>query len=218
MAQSGPKRRPIEKSGHPYKPTDRRMRLHQFEKENSRKRLILIFGATVLTIISGLIILGWYVQYHSPPRVKAAVVNDIRFSQGDLVKRVRMIQAAQDYRGESGTGFTDILRVLYNNDIDVSLGPFNLGMVQMELLKQGAPDYGISVTEKDIDRAIKKMLFKNAESLVSVSKTKSFNPAYLYKKSRDEKILKKIEKKLNSIHFYTSILHSNFISVNYFVS
>ena len=40
----------------------------------------------------------------------------------------------------------------------------------------------------DIDRAIKKMLFKNAESLVSVSKTKSFNPAYLYKKSRDEKI------------------------------
>ena len=32
------------------------------------------------------------------------------------------------------------------------------------------------------------MLFKNAESLVSVSKTKSFNPAYLYKKSRDEKI------------------------------
>ena len=161
MAQSGPKRKPIEKSGRPYKPTDRRIRLHQFEKENSRRRLILIFGATVLTIISGLIIFGWYVQYYSPPRVKAAVVNDIRFSQGDLVKRVRMIQAAQDYRGESGTGFTDILRVLYNNDIDVSLGPFNLGMVQMELLKQGAPDYGINVTEKDIDRAIKALFTPN---------------------------------------------------------
>jgi len=40
----------------------------------------------------------------------------------------------------------------------------------------------------DIDQALRKMFSKGAESLVSVSKTKSFNPAYLYKKSRNEKI------------------------------
>jgi hypothetical protein len=161
VSQSGPKRRPVEKHGRSYQPQDRRIRLHQLEKQSARKRLILVFGATVLIIISGLIMLGWYIQYYSPPRVKAAVVNDMRFSQGDLVKRVRMIQATQDYRGESGTGFTDILRVLYNNDIDVSLGPFNLGMVQMELLKQGASEYGINVTEKDIDRAIRALFTPN---------------------------------------------------------
>ena len=40
----------------------------------------------------------------------------------------------------------------------------------------------------DIDQAIRKMFSKRAESLVSVLKTKSFNPAYLYQKSRDDKI------------------------------
>lgn len=42
---------------------------------------------------------------------------------------------------------------------------------------------------KDIDKAVSKIIKSKADSLVSVSKAESLNPAYLYKKSKTDKII-----------------------------
>ena len=155
MAFSQQGRRPTGggRRGGSYEPTDRRIKRAREESQLNRKRLVFVFGGLVLLIIAGVTVGLWYTQFYSPPRVKAAVINDTRFSQGDLVKRVRMIQATQGYTGAL-VGLTEILRVLYNPDLDVSAGPFTLGMVQMELLKQGAPEYGIEITDDDLDDTV----------------------------------------------------------------
>ena len=155
MASSQQGRRPSSggRRGGNQEPTDRRIKLARQEGEPNRRRLVFIFGGLVLLVITGITVGLWYTQFYSPPRVKAAVINETRFSQGDLVKRVRMIQATQGYSGTL-VGLTEILRVLYNPDIDVSAGPFTLGMVQMELLKQGGAEYGIEITDQDLDDTI----------------------------------------------------------------
>ena len=158
MSSSQQGRRPSSggRRGGNQEPKDRRIRLARQEGELNRRRLGFIFGGLVLLVITGITVGLWYTQFYSPPRIKAAVINETRFSQGDLVKRVRMIQATQGYSGTL-VGLTEILRVLYNPDIDVSAGPFTLGMVQMELLKQGGAEYGIEITDKDLDDTIEKI-------------------------------------------------------------
>jgi len=119
-----------------------------------QRRLIIGFGLIVLLLVAGVIIGGWYTKFYSPPRVQAAVVNDTIFTQGDLVKRVRMIQAAQGYES-ANIDVSTILRVLYNPEIDVSAGPFNLGMVQMELLRQFASQYSVTVEPQEVTDGIR---------------------------------------------------------------
>ena len=136
-------------------PDDRRIRRVRQQNSPARRRLALIFLGVGLLAIAGVAIAYWYTQLYRPPRIEAAVVNDVRFSQGDLVKRVRMIQATQGWQQGSFVDLTSILRVLYNPDIEITSGPFTLGWVQMELLKQGAPEFGIELTEDDIDGTIR---------------------------------------------------------------
>ena len=135
---------------------DRRIRRVRQQSSLAKRRLAIVFLAIGLLAIAGVSIAYWYTQLFSPPRVEAAVVNETRFSQGDLVKRVRMIQASQGYTG-AFVDLTSILRVLYNPDIEITSGPFTLGWVQMELLKQGAAEYGVEVTEADIDETIRRI-------------------------------------------------------------
>ena len=129
MASSPQQDRPLRGRGSGGRPrrTDRRMRLFLQGADHQRRRFILVFGSVVLLVIAGVLTGGWYTKYYSPPRVKAAVVNDTRFNQGDLVKRVRMIQAAENYSPDTSLSMREILRVLFNPDIDVTAGPFNLG-------------------------------------------------------------------------------------------
>jgi hypothetical protein len=133
---------------------DRRIRRVRQQNSPAKKRVAFVFLGIGLLAIAGVAVAYWYTQLYKPPRIEAAVVNETRFSQGDLVKRVRMIQAAQGYAG-AFVDLTSILRVLYNPDIEIMSGPFNLGWVQMELLKQGSSEFGVEVTEEDIDETIR---------------------------------------------------------------
>ena len=134
--------------------TGRRMRLARQEGDPRRRRLVVIFGAVVLLVIAGLVIGGWYQYFYAPPRVKAADINDTRFTQGDLVQRVRMIQAAQGYSGPSPT-LNEIFTCFMNPYLSVRAGPCTVGIVQMELLRQGAPEYDVQVTDVEIDAAVR---------------------------------------------------------------
>ena len=140
--------------GGPSEADDRRIRRVRQQSSLTKNRLALAFLTIGLLVIAGVAVAYWYTQLYRPPRVEAAVVNDVRFNQGDLVKRVRMIQAGQGYTG-AFVDLTSILRVLYNPDIEITSGPFGLGWVQMELLKQSGPEYGVVLTENDIDETIR---------------------------------------------------------------
>lgn len=133
---------------------DRRIRRVRQQSTLTKNRLALAFLSIGLLVIAGVAVAYWYTQLYRPPRVEAAVVNEVQFNQGDLVKRVRMIQAGQGYTG-AFVDLTSILRVLYNPDIEITSGPFGLGWVQMELLKQFGPEYGVVITENDIDDTIR---------------------------------------------------------------
>jgi hypothetical protein len=119
-------------------------------RDPRKRRLVIGVGLFILLIIAGLIIGGWYKYYFSPPRETLAHVHDVKFNQADVVQRARMIQAGQDFGG-AHVGLMEIMRVLWNDDVNVSSGPFTLGMVQMEMLKQAAPEFGVNVTEEEID-------------------------------------------------------------------
>ena len=137
-------------TGDSQQPKDRRVRLSRIRMNPRRKRFLLIFIAVFLLTIGGIVTSAWYLNFYLPPRVESAVVNETKFDQGDLVKRVRMIQAATGY-SETNITLTDVLRILYNPDLDVCAGPFNLGMVQLELLIQASDEFNVKITENDID-------------------------------------------------------------------
>ena len=143
------------RSGRGSEPNDRRIRRVRAQSSLAKKKIAFIFLGIGLLAIAGVAIAYWYTQLYRPPRVEAAVVNDVRFNQGDLVKRVRMIQASQGWNPAAFVDLTSILRVLYNPDIEITSGPFTLGWVQMELLKQFGPEYGVEITENDIDETIR---------------------------------------------------------------
>ena len=140
-------------TGNSKQPKDRRVRLSRMPMNRRRKRFLLIFISVFLLTICGIVTSAWYLNFYLPPRVQSAVVNETEFDQGDLVKRVRMIQAATGY-SETNISLTDVLRILYNPDLDVSAGPFNLGMVQLELLIQASGEFNVDITDSDIDTFI----------------------------------------------------------------
>ncbi|SVB37379.1 uncharacterized protein METZ01_LOCUS190233, partial [marine metagenome] len=137
-------------TGESQQPKDRRVRLSRMRMNPRRKRFLLIFISVFLLTIGGIVTSAWYLNFYLPPRVQSAVVNETEFDQGDLVKRVRMIQAATGY-SETNITLTDVLRILYNPDLDVSAGPFNLGMVQLELLIQASDEFDVDISDSDID-------------------------------------------------------------------
>lgn len=149
--------------------TDRRIRRVNSSRDPRKRRLVIGVGLFILLIIAGLIIGGWYKYYFSPPRTTLAHVNDVKFNQADVVQRARMIQAGQDFGG-AHVGLMEIMRVLWNDDVNVSSGPFTLGMVQMEMLKQAAPEFGVYVTEEEIDLFLESVFTPSVPEGQEVSK------------------------------------------------
>ena len=108
-----------------------------------RKRLLIIIavGAVVLLAVAGIAIYGFYDQFVEPNRVLAARVGDTRYTQGDLVKRLRMEQSASAAIGQPFDFATTPLRVL-------------LGMAEAEIIRRAAPGFNIYVSESDVQEGL----------------------------------------------------------------
>jgi hypothetical protein len=126
------------------RPRDRRSQLTETRRQSAqaaqirdRQRLIIAVGGLLISVIIGIIAFGYYQEFHRPPRVTAGEVNDVRFSMGDLVKRIRVLQ-----------GLT--------GNVDLSIVPFEFlqDMVDAEILRQQGPLLGIAATEESIDQLI----------------------------------------------------------------
>ena len=110
--------------------------------ERKRQRIALILGAVLILVIVGVVMAGVYQAFVHPPRVMAGEVRGVRFSMGDLVERIRVLQGIDRYQG---------------GQVDLSTIPFQLltDLLHAEILRQAAPGLGISLTDDQIEEAIR---------------------------------------------------------------
>ena len=110
--------------------------------EHRRQRIAIIVGAVLLLAIIGVVSFGVYQEFIRPPRVMAGEIRSVRFSMGDLVERIRVLQGINRYQG---------------GQVDFSRIPFQMltDLLHAEILRQAAPGLQINITDEQIEEAIK---------------------------------------------------------------
>ncbi len=112
-------------------------------EERRRQRLAITIGALLILAIVAIVAVGYYREFYQPPRVLAGQVRDVKFTMGDLVDRIRVLQGVNRYQG---------------GRVDLSTVPFEYlqDMIHAEILRQASPGLGFSVTGADIDEELRR--------------------------------------------------------------
>ena len=131
-------------------------------REKRHERLAWGIGASLLVLVIGIVVFGFYQEFYRPPRVWAGSVRDQEFKMGDLVERIRVLQ------GLSG-------------QVDLSTVPFEYlrDLLNAEVLRQAAPNLGFRMTGEDIDGVIK------AQFYPSVPEGQDYDPGQLDQEFRN---------------------------------
>ena len=110
--------------------------------ERRRQWIAYGIGAALLLVILGVVGAGIYREFVLPPRIMAGEVRQVRFTMGDLVERIRVLQGINRYEG---------------GQVDFSRVPFEMlmNLVRAEILRQAAPGLQIEITDADIDEALR---------------------------------------------------------------
>ena len=100
-------------------------------------------GAFLLAVIFGVVIFGYYREFYRPPRVWAGSVNNVEFTMGDLVQRIRVLQGVNRYQG---------------GRVDLSTVPFEYlqNLINAEILRQKAPELNIKPNDDIIETALRR--------------------------------------------------------------
>lgn len=111
-------------------------------RERRRQYIAYGIGAALLLVIAGIVAWGIYREFVLPPRIMAGEVRQVRFTMGDLVERIRVLQGINRYEG---------------GQVDFSRVPFEMlmNLVRAEILRQAAPGLQIEVAEADIDEELR---------------------------------------------------------------
>ena len=111
----------------------------RLQEERSRQRLAITIGIMLILAVFAIVAVGLYREFIKPPRVTAGEVRGVKFTMGDLVERIRVLQGINRY--QQG-GF-----------VDLSVVPFEYlqNMLNAEVLRQAAPGLGFSTTDEDIE-------------------------------------------------------------------
>ena len=110
--------------------------------ERRRQHIAYAIGAVLLLVIAGVVAAGIYREFILPPRIMAGQVREVRFTMGDLVERIRVLQGINRYEG---------------GRVDFSRAPFEMLMrlVRAEILRQAAPGLQIDITDAQIDEELR---------------------------------------------------------------
>ncbi len=114
-------------------------------ERKQRRRLYwsIGIGAFLLAVIFGVVVFGYYREFYRPPRVWAGSVNNVEFTMGDLVQRIRVLQGVNRYQG---------------GRVDLSKVPFEYlqNLINAEILRQAAPGLNIKPSDDVIEAALRR--------------------------------------------------------------
>ena len=114
------------------------------ERRERRRRFWSVgIGVFLLLIVFGVVIFGYFWEFFRPPRVWAGSVNNVEFTMGDLVQRIRVLQGVNRYEG---------------GRVDLSTVPFEYlqNLVNVEILRQAAPELGIDPSDEAIENELRR--------------------------------------------------------------
>jgi parvulin-like peptidyl-prolyl isomerase len=119
----------------------------RLQEERRRQRLAITVGTMLILAVFAIVAVGLYREFYEPPRVTAGEVRGVKFTMGDLVERIRVLQGINRYEQQ---GF-----------VDLSVVPFQYlqDMLNAEILRQAAPDLGFSATDEEIDQEIRRRFY-----------------------------------------------------------
>ena len=111
-------------------------------KERTHKRWSFSIGAALVLVVIAVLAAGYYQEFYKPPRVWAGRVNDVEFTMGDLVQRIRVEQGLV-------------------GEVDLGRRPFEYlrRLLNVELLRQEAPRLGINITDEILEGALKAQFY-----------------------------------------------------------
>ena len=111
-------------------------------RERLRRNASIGIGVFLVAVVLGVVAFGYYKEFYRPPRVWAGSVNEVEFTMGDLVQRIRVLQGVNRYQG---------------GRVDLSTVPFEYlqNLIHAEVLRQRAPSLGIQPTGEAINQALR---------------------------------------------------------------
>ncbi len=129
-------------------PTRRRQATRRLQERRRQRRLVL-FAAVVVLAVLAIPAVGYYITFVSPPRQVIVNVNDVERTMGEMVDRARARVGSQVEAGVQP---------------QIANVPFEVltSLVDEELLTQGAPSVGVTVTRDDIDEEIRSTFYPRA--------------------------------------------------------
>ncbi len=124
-------------------PEDAQRQSERRARDTRRQKIAIGIGVALILVVMGIVGVGYYLEFFRPPRELAGQVRDVRFTMGDLVDRIRVLQGINRYQG---------------GRVDLSTVPFEYlqDMIQAEIVRQAAPGLGFSVTDGDIDEELRR--------------------------------------------------------------
>ena len=112
--------------------------LSQWQKQKRRQRIILGFGIFIIVAVLGIVGVGWYTRYYQPLHQTVIRVNDTKFNMDYYIKMLKFYGEGQPSYYMSYLA-DEVVRYIEQN----------------ELIKQGAMELGISVSDAAVDEKLK---------------------------------------------------------------
>ena len=119
--------------------------------ELKKQKVAYIIGGTLIGIIVLIVLIGYFREFYSPPRVVAGEVRGVTFTMGDLVQRIRVLQGLNRYQQD------------YMMDLSSTPFEFLQELIHVEILKQAAPGLGISISPSEIEEELKNQFYPETQ-------------------------------------------------------
>ncbi|MDP3064272.1 MAG: SurA N-terminal domain-containing protein, partial [Chloroflexota bacterium] len=120
---------------------DRRLQSRR-EQERKKQRLIITVGVVIVVLALAIPAFGYYTSFIRPPRTVAAKVGNTTYTMGDLVKKLRVLQAQGIFAQNPQAIASAPMETLYNT-------------VQDDLIRQGALKLGITVHPDEVQQVVR---------------------------------------------------------------
>jgi parvulin-like peptidyl-prolyl isomerase len=129
---------------HRWEPT--KHQLSRQQQHRRRQRLFLIIGISVIAVVAGVLGGGWYKNEYLPRQEIVIRVNDTEFNMGYYVTQLKV--QGEIYQQIYGTSQASLYMTTLADQVEVFIE-------QNELMRQAALGLGITVTDREVNEALK---------------------------------------------------------------